>query len=146
MSSGDVLLCEFWGMRDDTDREISGGGILSCSEAVAIIGYRDPVSDETLIAEAGRRLSKAAPHARVILFGSHARGEAQPGSDLDLLVVEPELKSRRAEFVRLREALGAMGVPIDLIVVSADHAERWGPVPGTLMHEALRDGRVIAGA
>ena len=29
--------------------------------------------------------------------------------------------------------------------VSAEHAERWGPVPGTLMHEALRDGRVIAG-
>jgi predicted nucleotidyltransferase len=98
------------------------------------------VSDETLIAEAGRRLSEAAPDARVILFGSHARGDAEPGSDLDLLVVEPELKSRRAEFVRLREALG------DLIVVSSEHAERWGPVPGTLMHEALRDGRVIAGA
>ena len=115
-------------------------------QAVVIIGYLDPVSDENLIAEAGRRLSKAAPDAQVILFGSHARGDAAPGSDLDLLVVEPELKSRREEFVRLREALGAMGVPIDLIVVSAEHAERWGPVPGTLMHEALRDGRVIAGA
>jgi hypothetical protein len=42
------------------------------------------------------------------------------------------------EFVRLREALSAMGVPIDLIVVRAEHAERWGPVPGTLMHEAPR--------
>jgi predicted nucleotidyltransferase len=112
---------------------------------VATIGYLDSVSDEKLIAEVGRRLSEAAPDAQVILFGSHARGTAQSGSDLDLLVVEPELKSRRAEFVRLREALGAMGVPIDLIVVSADHVERWGPVPGTLMHEALRDGRVIAG-
>jgi predicted nucleotidyltransferase len=104
------------------------------------------VSDEKLIAEAGRRLSAAAPDARVILFGSHARGDARPDSDLDLLVVEPDLKSRRTEFVRLREALGAMGIPIDLIVVSSDHAKRWGPVPGTLMHEALRDGRVIAGA
>lgn len=104
------------------------------------------MSDEKLIAEAGRRLSEAAPDAQVIVFGSHGRGEAQPGSDLDLLVVKPELKSRRTEFVRLREALGAMGMPVDLIVVSSDHAERWGSVPGTLMHEALRDGRVIAGA
>lgn len=104
------------------------------------------MSDKTLIAEAARRLSEAAPGAQVILFGSYARGDAQPGSDLDLLVVEPGLKSRRAEFVRLREALGAMSVPIDLIVVSSEHAGRWGPVPGTLMHEALRDGRVIAGA
>jgi predicted nucleotidyltransferase len=115
-------------------------------KVVAAMGYLDPVPDGKLIAEAGRRLSEAAPDAQVILFGSHARGDAQPGSDLDLLVVEPGLKSRRKEFVRLREALGAMGVPIDLIVVSAEHAERWGPVPGTLMHEALRDGRVIAGA
>lgn len=123
-----------------------GCGQKQSPKAVAIISYLDPVFDENLIAEAGRRLSKAAPDARVILFGSHARGDAEPGSDLDLLVVEPDLKSRRAEFVRLREALGAMGVPIDLIVVSTEHAERWGPVPGTLMHEALRDGRVIAGA
>lgn len=62
-----------------------------------------------MIAEAGRRLSEAAPDARVILFGSYVRGDAQSESDLDLLVVEPGLKSRRKEFVRLREALGAMG-------------------------------------
>jgi uncharacterized protein len=116
------------------------------SSDVALIGYLDAMTSETLIAEAGRRLANAAPDAKVILFGSHARGNAHPGSDLDLLVVEPELRSRREEFVRLREALGAMGAPVDLIVVSAEHVERWGPVPGTLMHEALRDGRVIAGA
>jgi predicted nucleotidyltransferase len=41
--------------------------------------------DESTIAEAGRRISAAAPLAKVILFGSHARGEADRQSDLDLL-------------------------------------------------------------
>lgn len=104
------------------------------------------MTDENLIAEAGRRLADAAPGARVILFGSHARGEAHPGSDLDLLVIEPELRNRREEFVRLREALGAIGTPVDLIVVSSDHVKRWGEVHGTMVNEALRDGRVLVGA
>jgi hypothetical protein len=60
---------------------------------VTTIGYLDFRPDGKLIAEAGHRLSEAAAEAQVILFGSHARGDAQPGSDLDLPVVEPELKA-----------------------------------------------------
>jgi uncharacterized protein len=103
-------------------------------------------TDETLIAEAGRRLADAAPDAKVILFGSHARGDARPDSDLDLLVIEPELKSRRAEFVRLREALGNLGVPIDLVVVPESHVDEWGHFEGTMLNDALREGRVLVPA
>ena len=100
--------------------------------------------DEALIQEAGRRLAEAAGgDARVILFGSHARGNPRPDSDLDFLVIEPQIESRNAEFVRLRNALGELGVPVDLLVYRNSEAEKWGNVPGTVVHDALREGRVL---
>jgi len=52
------------------------------------------VLDDAVIAEAGRRLSEAAPpSSRVILFGSAARGELTPDSDLDVLVIVPEVEN-----------------------------------------------------
>jgi len=102
--------------------------------------------DQAVIEKAGKTLSAAAgANARVILFGSHAKGNAGPGSDLDFLVIEPKLESRTKEFVRLREALGDIGAPVDLIVVSEDHVARWGGVRGGVIHQALKEGRVLAG-
>jgi predicted nucleotidyltransferase len=104
------------------------------------------MTDEALIEEASRRLAAAAPGAKVVLFGSRARGEGRSDSDLDLLVIEPEVKSRRAEFVRLREALGDLGVPIDLVVLSAEYADQRARVRGTMVNEALHRGRVLVSA
>ncbi len=87
------------------------------------------LDSEALIAEAARRLSEAAPDARVIVFGSHARGDARPDSDLDLLVIEPEVEQRRAESARLRRALRSLEVALDVVVVSAAHADEWREVP-----------------
>lgn len=105
------------------------------------------VTDEALIAEAGRRLAAAAPGAKVILFGSRARGEGRPDSDLDLLVIEPgEVSERRAETARLRRELRGLEVALDVIVVSAKHAEQWGHFKGTVLNEALNEGRVLVEA
>jgi len=100
--------------------------------------------DETVIAEAARRLSAAAPQARVILFGSHARGEAGPGSDLDFLVVEPEVDDPAQESVRLRRTLRGLGLFADVVVVSEREAKQWREVSGTLIHSALSQGRPLA--
>jgi uncharacterized protein len=102
------------------------------------------VIDEATIAEAGRRLAEAAPGARVVLFGSHARGEAGPRSDLDFLVVEPQVADVAAESVRLRRALRGLGIAADVVVVSERDVEDWRDVRGSLVHAALADGRVLA--
>lgn len=105
------------------------------------------MTNESLIKEAGRRLATAAPGAKVILFGSRARGKARPDSDLDLLVIEPdEVPKRRAETARLRRELRGLDVALDVIVVSARHAEEWGHFKGSMLNEALSEGRVLVEA
>lgn len=99
----------------------------------------------SIVERAGRVLADAAGSpARVILFGSGARGEADADSDLDFLVIERSVDDRIAEAVRLRRALGDIGVPVDIIVVDEALAARRAKVPGTMVHNAFRDGRVIA--
>jgi predicted nucleotidyltransferase len=99
--------------------------------------------DEANIVEVGRRISAAAPAARVILFGSHARGEADEQSDLDLLVIEPEVGDPASESVRLRRTLRGLNIPADIVVVDAALARRRSAVPGTMIERALREGRVL---
>jgi predicted nucleotidyltransferase len=106
--------------------------------------YRMGMFDEAVIAEAARRMSAAAPDAQVILFGSHARGDAGQGSDLDFLVVEPAVEDVVAESVRLRRTLRGLGLFADIVVVSEMEAEQWRDVHGSLIHEALSDGRALA--
>ena len=103
------------------------------------------MSDEALIVEAGRRLARAAPpRTRVILFGSHARGEAGRHSDLDFLVIEPEVENPALESVRLRRALGNLVLAADVIVASEQRVGEWRDVRGSLIHAALAEGRELA--
>jgi predicted nucleotidyltransferase len=87
-------------------------------------------------------LLKAAPGSKVILFGSQARGDAARDSDLDFLVVEPGLRDRLGEMVRLCTVLGQMLIPADVMVVSEDEFEKWRDTPNTLIYRARREGKI----
>jgi predicted nucleotidyltransferase len=103
------------------------------------------VAEQTTIERAAQALIEAAgARAKVLLFGSHARGDAGERSDFDFLVIEPEVDDRFGETAHLSRILGRLLIPADVVVVSEQYARRWGAVKGTLLHEALREGHVVA--
>ncbi len=46
--------------------------------------------------------------------------------------------------VRLRGALDPLRVAADVVVLAREYVEEWGEVPGTMLHDALTEGRVLA--
>ncbi|MBV8808113.1 MAG: nucleotidyltransferase domain-containing protein [Acidobacteriaceae bacterium] len=80
---------------------------------------------------------------RVILFGSHARGEAGPDSDVDLLIVMPVDGQKRKMQVQIRVALHDIRVPKDIIVTTPEDFEWRKEVPGTIEYPAVKEGKVL---
>ena len=93
--------------------------------------------------EITKRIIKTSNPEKIILFGSHAHGNAHPDSDVDLLVIIPEIKKMRAESVRVRRALRGLLIPIDVIVATPEQIERLGNMKGLIYHTALSEGRVL---
>jgi predicted nucleotidyltransferase len=96
-----------------------------------------------LITQAMECLRGAVPAgSRVVLFGSQARGDARADSDIDLLVVEPEVEDSAAEIVRLSSLLGRRLIPADVVVMSAASYERQRELPNSLAWRAAREGTI----
>ena len=78
-----------------------------------------------------------------MLFGSYARGDADEGSDLDLLVIESDVPDKADEYLKLHRAIGSMGVGVDVLVISREEFARSSQVPGTLPYWAAKEGKLI---
>lgn len=97
------------------------------------------------VQQAAERLHAARPEATIILFGSQARGDARPDSDVDFMVVQAEVVSRREEMTALGRLLRPLRIPADVLVASRKTFEKWAAVPGTIYHTAATEGRVLYG-
>ena len=80
---------------------------------------------------------------RIILFGSHARGNAGADSDVDLLVVMPVKGSKREKAVEIGVALHDFRIPKDVIVVTPDEFAWRKETVGTVERPANREGKVL---
>ena len=99
--------------------------------------------DSTILDEAVRRIVDAVRPQRIILFGSAARGDMGPDSDIDLLVVVPDgVHRRRTAHLLYRELIG-LGFATELVVATASDLRDFGDEPSFVFHDALREGREL---
>ena len=99
-------------------------------------------AEETL-REVVARIRRTVEPDRVILFGSRARGDAGPESDLDILVVAPSPLPRWKRTVPLYRALAGLGVSKDVVWWTPDEIAEWRGVRSHFINTALREGRVL---
>jgi predicted nucleotidyltransferase len=93
-----------------------------------------------------QRLHHGLAADEVYLFGSHARGEGTPDSDLDFLVVVPQSsKSRYERAVAALRAAGDVPFPKDIIVLTRAEWEKELKAPCSLSSTVLREGILLNG-
>lgn len=107
--------------------------------------WRSENSDDNtrLLDEALSRIVAVHPAARVILFGSRARGTHRQDSDVDLAVITRDIPSDRAASGPVRRALWGMGVGFDLVVVTPEQWQAMLAVPGSIAATVEAEGRVL---
>jgi predicted nucleotidyltransferase len=88
-------------------------------------------------------LVRAVSPLRVILFGSHARGNAGPDSDLDLVVVSETVTDRRHETGDLLRLLARYPVPKDILLYSRTEFESGRDTRNHVLYDAVRQGKVL---
>jgi predicted nucleotidyltransferase len=98
---------------------------------------------EDVLARMIERIVQGFNPVMVILFGSHARGDAGEGSDVDLLVVLPTVRNKREDAIAIRRALADFPVGKDIVVATPEEIERRRDLVGSILRPALREGRVL---
>lgn len=101
--------------------------------------------DEATLQEIVRRIVQVAQPEKIILFGSAARGEMGPHSDVDLLVAKCGAHRRKLAMAIYRSLRG-VGWAKDVIVVTPEDIERYGTCPALIIEPALREGRIVYAA
>jgi predicted nucleotidyltransferase len=85
--------------------------------------------------------------AKIILFGSQARGTAGRDSDIDLLIVDERpfspSRSRRQAIGMIRRSLPRIGVPIDILLFDKLEVDGWKATTNHVIADAIREGKVL---
>src|SRR5690242_7416877 len=108
--------------------------------------YQERPSQATSPCGRLQRLVEAALPDKIILFGSAARGEMGPNSDVDLLVVKGGKFNRRRLTAKIYHHLYGAEAAVDVVVVTPEEVERYRNTHCLVICPALREGKVVYGA
>jgi HEPN domain-containing protein/predicted nucleotidyltransferase len=100
-----------------------------------------PENTQETIARIVRRIVERFEPEKIILYGSHARGEAGRRSDVDLLVLFSHVANARQRVSELYEAVSGSGLPKDIVVSTVSQFERYKDVPNTIYSPAAEEGK-----
>lgn len=98
---------------------------------------------EEKIAELANRIAEAVRPNRIILFGSAARGQLGPDSDLDVLVIMPDGVHRGHTTEDIYRQLWGFGVAKDIVVVTESDVRERADDSFTVVRQALSEGREV---
>ena len=101
--------------------------------------------NEKALQEIIRRIVAVAQPEKIILFGSAARDEMGPNSDVDLLVIKSGAHRRKLAGDIYMNLIG-VGQAVDVVVVTPEDVERYGDCPALIIEPALREGKVVYGS
>ena len=83
------------------------------------------------------------PDARVLLFGSYARGDNNKDSDYDLMVITPHLftqkEKMRASSSIHKAIIKMIHAPVDVLMYSEAEILEKKELPGHIVRSALKD-------
>jgi predicted nucleotidyltransferase len=95
------------------------------------------------IAEMVRRIAEGFAPEKIILFGSHARGDATKDSDVDLLVLFREVEEPHQRAAEMYSALIGCRLSKDIVVSTTARFERYRNVVNTVYWPAAREGKIV---
>jgi predicted nucleotidyltransferase len=98
---------------------------------------------EELLQTIVSRIAEAVHPQQIILFGSWARGEHDPNSDVDLLVIQDSDLPRPQRYAQVRRLFWGMKLPMDILVYTPEEFARYQSVPGSFTHTVAREGKVL---
>ena len=80
---------------------------------------------------------------RIMVFGSHARGDAGPDSDLDLFIEMDTPRRPPDRAIEVSEIFGLRSWPMDIVVYTPEEVRRLRHVNGTLLSVIEKEGKVL---